>query len=63
MTVTLLWRFASPDIILPAPSAEEIAAGEKRAEVARQGENAKRRRIKAAGGSVARALFMPSQDR
>ncbi|MFC3323332.1 hypothetical protein [Mesorhizobium cantuariense] len=54
MATALLWRLASPERVMPKLSAEEIAAEEKRAAIARKGrENAKRRRIKAAG--VARA--------
>ncbi|OBQ58028.1 hypothetical protein EFV37_13125 [Mesorhizobium loti] len=50
MATALLWRFASPDIVMPKQSAEEVAAEAKRAEIARKGrENAKRRRLKAAG--------------
>ncbi|TGQ79338.1 hypothetical protein EN850_20840 [Mesorhizobium sp. M8A.F.Ca.ET.207.01.1.1] len=50
MATALLWLLASPDRIIPKLSAEEVAAEEKRAEIARKGrENAKRRRIKAAG--------------
>ncbi len=50
MATALLWQLASPEKIIPEPSAEETAAEEKRREIARKGrENAKRRRIKAAG--------------
>ncbi|RUW19896.1 hypothetical protein [Mesorhizobium sp. M4B.F.Ca.ET.013.02.1.1] len=53
MTVALLWRFASPDIIMPAPSAEKIAAEERRREIMRKSRaNAKRRRLKAAGAAA-----------
>ncbi|RUX95819.1 MULTISPECIES: hypothetical protein [unclassified Mesorhizobium] len=51
MATALLWRFASPDQIMPKLSAEEAAAEAKRVEIARKGrENAKRRRIKADAG-------------
>ncbi|SIT52642.1 hypothetical protein BQ8794_10012 [Mesorhizobium prunaredense] len=55
MATALLWLLASPDRIIPKLSAEEAAAEQKRAEIARKGrENARRRRlIKAAGDSAA----------
>lgn len=47
MATTLLWQLASPDRLVPKLSAEEIAAEQKRAEIARKGrENAKRRRFR-----------------
>jgi len=50
MATALLWLLASPERVMPKLSEEEEAAEQKRVEIARKGrENAKRRRIKAAG--------------
>jgi hypothetical protein len=54
MATALLWLLASPRRIMPKLSAEDAAAEAKRAAIARKGrENAKRRRIKAAGDNQA----------
>lgn len=58
MTTALLYRFASPEIIMPKPlaeqSAEEIAAEQKWREIARKGrENAKRRLLRRYAGAAA----------
>lgn len=46
MATALLWRFASPEKIMPRLSDEEAAAEEKRAEIARKGrQNARKRRL------------------
>ncbi|RWC17054.1 MAG: hypothetical protein EOS51_18160 [Mesorhizobium sp.] len=46
MATALLWLLASPERVVPKLSAEEAAAEQKRAEIARKGrENARRRRM------------------
>ncbi|MEI9417575.1 hypothetical protein [Mesorhizobium sp. Cs1321R2N1] len=58
MATALLWLLASPERVMPKLSAEEAAAEEKRVAIARKGrENAKRRRLRAAGDD--RAAFGP----
>jgi hypothetical protein len=53
MATALLWLLASPDRIIPKPSAEEAAAEAERRAIARKGrENAKRRRLIKAAGAV-----------
>lgn len=51
LETALLWLLASPERIMPKPTVEEIAAEQKRREIARKGRaNAKRRRLRGYAG-------------